>query len=194
MGQIPASVDRGNVSEGAGHTPLTVWLLRLGVRVLHGRPYHPQTQGKEERFHRTLKRELLSRHTWRDLAHCAELFPRYRQRYNHERPHDSLDGDTPVARYRPSVRALPSHLPLPEYAGMHVRIVRAKGVITFGNQTWYIGEAFAALPVGLRPSPQADGQWAVYFFHFKLGLLDLSTPHATKHIARRLSSIRSPKD
>ena len=125
----------GNVSEGAGHTPLTVWLLRLGVRVLHGRPYHPQTQGKEERFHRTLKRELLSRHTWRDLAHCAELFPRYRQRYNHERPHDSLDGDTPVARYRPSVRALPSHLPLPEYAGMHVRIVRAKGVITFGNQT-----------------------------------------------------------
>ena len=184
----------GNVSEGAGHTPLTVWLLRLGVRVLHGRPYHPQTQGKEERFHRTLKRELLSRHTWRDLAHCAELFPRYRQRYNHERPHDSLDGDTPAARYRPSVRALPSHLPLPEYAEMHVRIVRAKGVITFGNQTWYIGEAFAALPVGLRPSPQADGQWEVYFFHFKLGLLDLSTPNATKHIARRLSSIRSPKD
>ena len=184
----------GNVSEGAGHTPLTVWLLRLGVRVLHGRPYHPQTQGKEERFHRTLKRELLSRHTWRDLAHCAELFPRYRQRYNHERPHDSLDGDTPAARYRPSVRALPSHLPLPEYAEMHVRIVRAKGVITFGNQTWYIGEAFAALPVGLRPSPQADGQWEVYFFHFKLGLLDLSTPNATNHIARRLSSIRSPKD
>jgi len=184
----------GNVSEGAGHTPFTVWLLRLGVRVLHGRPYHPQTQGKEERFHRTLKRELLSRHTWRDLAHCAELFPRYRQRYNHERPHDSLDGDTPAARYRPSVRALPSHLPLPEYAEMHVRIVRAKGVITFGNQTWYIGEAFAALPVGLRPSPQADGQWEVYFFHFKLGLLDLSTPNATKHIARRLSSIRSPKD
>jgi transposase InsO family protein len=184
----------GNISEGAGHTPLTVWLLQLGVRVLHGRPYHPQTQGKEERFHRTLKRELLSRHTWRDLAHCAELFPGYRQRYNHERPHDSLGGDTPVSRYRPSVRALPSHLPQPEYAGMQVRVVRAKGVITFANQTWYIGEAFASLPIGLRPSPQSDQQWEVYFFHFKLGLLDLSAPPAVKHIARRLSSPRSPKD
>jgi transposase InsO family protein len=69
----------GNVAEGTGHTVLTVWLLRLGVQVLHGRPYHPQTQGKEERFHRTLKQELLTRHTWRDLTHCAREFPRYRQ-------------------------------------------------------------------------------------------------------------------
>ena len=178
----------GNVSEGAGHTPLTVWLLQLGVRVLHGRPYHPQTQGKEERFHRTLKRELLSRHTWRDLAHCAELFPSYRQRYNHERPHDALGGDTPVSRYRPSVRALPSQLPQPEYDGMHVRIVRAKGVITFGNQSWYIGEAFATLPIGLRPSPQADGQWQVWFSHHLLGHIDLALPHLPKHQLRSIYS------
>ena len=41
------------------YTPLTVWLLRLGVGVSHGRPYHPQTQGKAERFHGTLEVELL---------------------------------------------------------------------------------------------------------------------------------------
>jgi transposase InsO family protein len=184
----------GNVADGAGHTPLTVWLLRLGVRVLHGRPYHPQTQGKEERFHRTLQQELLSRHTWRDLAHCAEQFPRFRHRYNHERPHDSLDGATPASCYRASVRPMPARLALPEYAGVEVRTVRAKGVITFGNQTWYIGEAFASLPLGLRPSPQADGQWEVYFSHFKLGILDFTSATSAKHIARRLTSIRSPKD
>jgi transposase InsO family protein len=61
----------GRSGDATGHTALSVWLLRLGVRVLHGRPYHPQTQGKEEGFHRTLEHELLSRHTWRDLAHCA---------------------------------------------------------------------------------------------------------------------------
>ena len=184
----------GNVADGTGHTPLTVWLLRLGVRVLHGRPYHPQTQGKEERFHRTLQDELLSRHTWRDLAHCAQQFPLYRQRYNHERPHYSLNDDTPASRYRPSVRSMPAQLPIPQYAGMDVRTVRTKGVITFGNQTWSIGEAFASLPIGLRPSPQADGQWEAYFFHFKLGILDFTSAKSVKHITRRLSSVRCPSD
>lgn len=184
----------GGLGDGSGHTPLTVWLLRLGVRILHGRPYHPQTQGKEERFHRTLKQELLSRHTWRDLAHCAAEFPRYRQRYNHERPHDSLGGNTPASRYKPSVRALPAALPELEYSGMDVRVVRAKGVITFRNQTWAIGKAFAELPLGLRPSAQAEGQWEVYFGFFKLGILDFTSPHSDKHAVRRLSCRRSPKD
>jgi len=176
--------------DGSGHTPLTVWLLRLGVRVLHGRPYHPQTQGKEERFHRTLKAELLSRHTWRDLAHCQTEFTRFRQRYNHERPHDALHGDTPASRYRPSVRSLPAHLPALDYAGMDVRIVRDKGVITFRNQTWSIGKAFASLPIGLRPSPQADGQWEAHFGFHLLGLLDFTSLQPAKHSVRRLSSFR----
>lgn len=184
----------GGVNSGIGHTPLSVWLLRLGVRVLHGRPYHPQTQGKEERFHRTLNAELLSRHTWRDLAHCAAEFPRYRERYNQERPHDALEGHTPASRYRPSVRSMPAALPALEYPDMEVRVVRAKGVITFRGQSWYIGEAFAALPIGLRPSPQADGQWELYFSFFKLGVLDFTTPPAAKHIARPVSSPRPPQD
>jgi transposase InsO family protein len=184
----------GGVAEGTGHTALTVWLLQLGVRVVHGRPYHPQTQGKDERFHRTLNAELLTRHTWRDLAHCAREFLPYRQRYNLERPHDSLGGDTPAARYRPSVRALPTALPNLEYPGMEVRVVRNPGVITFRNQTWLIGRAFASLPIGLRPSPQADGQWEVFFSFFKLGLLDFTSGSFTKHRARPLSALTSPHD
>jgi transposase InsO family protein len=184
----------GRLTSHTGHTPLSVWLLRLGVRVLHGRPYHPQTQGKEERFHRTLNAELLTRHTWRDLAHCATEFPRYRQRYNHERPHDALQGHTPASRYRASVRRMPATLPPLEYPHMEVRVVRAKGVITFRNQSWYLGEAFASLPVGLRPSPQADGQWEVYFSYFKLGGLDFTAPATAKFIARPVSSLRPLQD
>ena len=184
-----------SLGDGSGHTPLTVWLLRLVVRVLHGRPYHPQTQGKEERFHKTLQQELISRHTWRDLAHCAVEFSRFRQRYNHERPHDSLDENTPASRYQPSVRVLPAHLPALEYsADMEVRVVRAKGVITFRNQTWAIGQAFASLPIGLRPSPQADGQWEAYFSFFTLGVLDFTSLEPNRTSVRRLSSARSPKD
>jgi len=169
------------------YTTLGVWLLQLGVRVLHGRPYHPQTQGKQERFHRTLQRELLSRHTWRDLAHCAELFPDYRERYNCERPHDELAGDTPLRHYRPSPRALPAHLPAVEYpADTQVRLLRLGGFLTFGHQTWYVGRPFAGLPIGLRPSPQADGQWQVYFAHHLLGLIDLSLPRQPKHKLRSI--------
>lgn len=180
----------GNPDPVCPYTTFTVWLLQLGVQVLHGRPYHPQTQGKEERFHRTLSRELLSRHTWRDLSHCQKEFPAYRQRYNSERPHDALDGDTPMNRYRPSVRNLPATLPAFDYpAGTQVVRVRPQGVITFGNQTWYIGRAFAGLPIGLRPSPQSDGQWLIWFHHHRIGQLDLRTPAQPKH---KLRSIYEP--
>ena len=169
------------------HTAFTVWLLQLGVRVLHGRPYHPQTQGKEERFHRTLHTELLSRHTWRDLAHCTEHFVRYRHTYNCERPHDALGGDTPVRHYQPSPRALPPALPPLEYASAcTVRTVRVNGAVTFAGQSWYVGRAFAGLPVGLRPSPQADGQWEVWFAHHHLGSLDLRSPNQPKHQLRSI--------
>jgi len=180
----------GSAEPVCPYTTFTVWLLQLGVRVLHGRPYHPQTQGKEERFHRTLGRELVSRHTWRDLTHCAQEFPGYRQRYNCERPHDSLNGDTPVRHYRPSPRSFPGVLPSLEYAtGTTVRTVRSYGTLTFGNQTWYIGRAFAGLAVGLRPSPQADGKWEVWFAHHLLGHFDLSQPVEPKH---KLRSIYPP--
>jgi transposase InsO family protein len=56
-------MDGGSRWSDPGGDPLTrfsVWLMRLGVRVAHGRPYHPRTQGKEERFHRTFKAEVTS--------------------------------------------------------------------------------------------------------------------------------------
>jgi transposase InsO family protein len=169
------------------HTSLTVWLLRLGIRVIHGRPYHPQTQGKEERFHRTLKRDLISRHTWRDLAHCAELFPRYRHTYNCERPHDSLAGDTPISHYRSSPRSLPATLPsVNAPAGAIIRIVHSRGAIVWKNQSWYIGRAFGGLPIGLRPSAQADGQWLVSFDQHQLGIIDLNEPTLAKHQAHSI--------
>jgi transposase InsO family protein len=158
------------------YTWVTVWLLQHGVRVLHGRPFHPQTQGKDERFHRTLKAELISRHTWNDLSHCAREFPRYRERYNCTRPHDALQGDTPVSRYRPSPRSLPRMVSPPEYAqAERIKRVRTSGVIKFERRTWYVGRAFAGLTVGLRPSAQADGQWEVFFGVQRLGLIDLTT-------------------
>ena len=61
------TMDNGSPWKGAPGqrlSKLTVWLMQLGIKVGHSRPYHPQTQGKDERFHRTLKEELLKYHNF----------------------------------------------------------------------------------------------------------------------------------
>jgi transposase InsO family protein len=63
-------------------TALSLWLIRLGIRVAHGRAYHPQTQGKDERFHRTLKFEVLRHFNFTTLEHCQREFDHFRERYN----------------------------------------------------------------------------------------------------------------
>src|SRR5690606_18934723 len=117
--------------------------------------FHPQTQGKDERFHRTLKADLLARHDWPDLKQTQRRFDAYRRLYNHDRPHEALELAVPASRYRPSPRPWPSRLPVAEYApGELVCRVKSKGEITFRNRFYYVGRAFAGLPVALRPTAQ----------------------------------------
>src|SRR5580698_4132154 len=82
-----------------GYTKLSVWLLRHNIRVIHGRPYHPETQGKEERFHRTLQAEVLRGRAFANSGEVQREFDRWRQTYNHERPHEALGLRVPGSRY-----------------------------------------------------------------------------------------------
>ena len=157
-------------------TQLSLWLLRLGIRVSFSRPHHPQTNGKNERFHRTLKLELLRDHSWRSLVQCQPEFDRWRDLYNCERPHEALGLATPVSRYQPSVRPFPEHLPPIEYLpnGI-VRKVEGTGYISFQNRRHFIGEAFRGLHVALRPTT-TDGLLEVFFLHQRIASLDLRQP------------------
>ena len=102
-------------SSGQRWTRLCVWLLKLGIAVLHSRPYHPQSRGKNERFHRTLNAEVLALRRFRDLAEVQRAFDAWRPIYNLERPHEALDQEVPASRYRPSPRSMPDRLPQVEY-------------------------------------------------------------------------------
>lgn len=155
------------------YTSLDVWLMRLGVRAHHGRPYHPQTQGKEERFHRTLQAEVLVRGGWSDCAQVQKAFDRWRPVYNTQRPHEALGLETPVRRFRPSQRHYPETLPSVEYApGVPVRIVDQAGWISYHGQPWKIGRAFTGQRVGLRPTA-TDGVIDVIFLSQPIKELNL---------------------
>src|SRR6185369_2315689 len=120
-------------------TPLTAWLIRLGIRVSHSRPYHPQTQGKDERFHRTLKAEAITGQEFDDLLHCQRTFDQFRETYNLERPHESLGMKAPVTRYRPSERSYPETLPAIEYGpDDQVRKVQSEGEVTFKGKLFRV--------------------------------------------------------
>src|SRR2546430_12356344 len=82
------------------YTPLTVWLIRLGIPVSHSRPNHPQTQGKDERFHRTLKAEALRGQQFRDIGQVQQRFEEWLPIYNQERPHQALSMAVPASRYQ----------------------------------------------------------------------------------------------
>ena len=182
---LPAAIlcDNGKPwGDSSGHfTQFEAWLLRLGVDVYHGRPRHPQTQGKEERFHRTFDAEVLSRTTvWRDHDHCRRKFSEWREIYNHERPHYSLDDAVPASRYQRSSRVLPATLQESGawYGGDDVvRKVLGKGNISFGNVLWSIGEAFKGQEVALRQV--GEERFEVYYCWKRIGVADFALHRAS---------------
>jgi transposase InsO family protein len=164
--------------KGLELTRLEVWLVRLGIGVVHSRPSHPQTLGKDERFHRTLKAEVLSRGAPPDLQAQQRAFDRWREIYNFERPHEALGLEVPARRYQPSPREFPATLPPITYpSSLSVRKVGAQGKISFRGRSFRISKALVGLPVALKPGLQ-DGRYDVLLGPHPLTTIDLVEPSA----------------
>jgi transposase InsO family protein len=154
-------------------TKLSVWLLRLGIDVIHSRVRHPQTLGKDERFHRTLSQECLVGHRYMTFSEAQFCFDSWRDVYNFERPHESLGMNPPASRYRTSPRPYLPKLPPIEYAQEEqVRKVSDNGQIRFNGKCLRVGKAFNGYPVALRPSPN-DGVVQIVFCSHVIKKIDL---------------------
>lgn len=155
-------------------TPLAIWLSRLDIELIHGRPYHPQTQGKLERFNETLKLEALSGRSFRDLPDCQRAFDRFRHEYNHIRPHEALGLSTPMSVYAPSPRSFPEGaLPDLQYPeGYAVRKVQSGGIVHFQGREHRVGKGLQGCTVGIRPL-DADGRYEVRYGRTRLAMLEL---------------------
>jgi transposase InsO family protein len=158
----------------ARYTWLSAWLIHLGIRISHGRPYHPQTQGKDERFHRTLKAELPGDWFFQDNAMAQERFDRWRDVYNMERPHEALDMATPASRYQSSPRPFPEVLPSIEYADSDItRKVGKDGYFQYRRRTVKVSQAFAGYRVALRRTT-TDSILEVFFCLQHIATINLS--------------------
>ena len=156
------------------YTALEVWLMGQGIKVGHSRPYHPQTQGKLERFHRSLKSEVLQGRHFTDLNSAQQAFDIWRDVYNQKRPHQALDMQVPATRYSSSSREYQEQQMAPEYAdGDVVRKVQVKGEIYWRNREYSIGKAFHGLSIAIRETAE-DGIHDVYWSRHRIARIDLN--------------------
>ncbi len=186
-------VDNGNPwgdPSGERWTRFAVWLLKLGVDVVHSRPYHPQSRGKNERFHRTLSDEVFALRRFRDIGDVQRALDAWREVYNFERPHEALGQGVPADRYRPSPRAMPEDLPEPSYdEDAIVRTVGAtKAYVSFKGRLWKVPKAFCGEKVAIRPRDR-DGVFGVFFGAHHIASIDLTKPKSVGHVPEQPSAI-----
>lgn len=157
-------------------TKLGVWLIEHGVAPWHSAPYHPQTHGKNERFNRTLKAELLDGRTFADLTQAQHGFDIWRHRYNHHRPHDALGLAVPADRYRSSPRRFRSEVEPFEYGPDDiVRRVDNAARIGFCRRRLKASKALIGKHVAIRPR-ERDGLFDLVFRHVTVKSIDFHNP------------------
>lgn len=148
---------------------LSAWWVRLGVLPEFIEPGKPQQNGRHERMHKTLKAEA-TRPPAATLRAQQRKFNSFQEEFNHLRPHEALDQQTPASRYQPSTRSMPDRLPALEYPDrFELRYVSANGGIRWRSDWVNVSIVCAGEYVGLEEID--DGIWNVYFGPLKLGRL-----------------------
>ena len=170
--------DNGNpwgVPQRSGITAFEAWAMELGVLVIHGRPLHPQTQGKEESFNKSWKRECLERlGPLPDLLDVITETELFRSFYNDERPHFGIGGKVPSDIYRRSPRAYPEKIEEWAYPDtMHVRLVGCNGHISWHDTPVFVGEGLRGKRIAMVESDSHPGCANLIFRDFRIGRLNL---------------------
>lgn len=148
---------------------LSVWWIRLGIRPERIEVGQPQQNGTHERMHKTLKAET-TRPPGSNLADQQRRFDQFRHEFNSERPHESLDQETPASRYTASPRIFPPRLPEMVYpAHFDVRTVSGSGAINFRSRRFQLSTALTNEEIGLEETD--EDMWTVSFGPLMLGTL-----------------------
>lgn len=137
----------GPKARGAGASAFTRAVTGMGARLIHSSPYHPQTCGKVERHHQTLKNWLATRPAPATLAALQDLLDDYRDYYNTRRHHTAVRTTPRRAWDTAPAHGGPGHLPAQDDATIHRLTVTANGTIKLGNLKISLGKDRAGQPV-----------------------------------------------
>ena len=155
-----------------GYNRFEKWLMDLDILPIHERIKHPQTQGKIERFHRTLKDELLRHKTFSDLQDADRQMQEFREKYNYVRPHDALGSTCPGIVYEPSKRAYPATIKPYVYSGeFRVRKVNNWGFLRYDKFQIFLSQTMANEYLEFRPNPLGDS-FDICYRNFKIACCD----------------------
>ena len=173
---IPAAMlmDRGTLwwseHNGWGLTRLSVKLIEQGIALHYGRVCHPQTQGKVERFHRTLGGELRHRGLPTRWAAWAPLLAEIRRDYNERRPHEALGQRRPAELYQPSPKGYQSCPREWDYpSGSEVKRLNGQGLLHDQGQRWFVCEALAGQRVRIE---RVDAKVLISYRHMYVREID----------------------
>ena len=156
-----------------GLTWVSVWLLKQGVILRYSGIRHPQSQGKVERFHGTLKKRTKHRGEPRTLSEWRAWAVEFRQEYNFERPHEALGNKTPGEVYQAvNLRAYQEQPREWEYSGGVVKRLNPQGQLYYRQQTYFVSEALASERVRVD---ELEGKLLVTFRHLTVREIDLRT-------------------
>jgi transposase InsO family protein len=170
-------------------SPLSAWLVQLGIRPLFTQPRHPEQNGRHERMHRTLKAEA-TKPPARTATAQQTRFDVFRDEYNCLRPHEALALTPPARHYHPSERPWPTRLaPLTYPPDYLVRRIAPSGVLNWHQRQIYLSSSLAGQDLGLHPVSATH--YDVYFADYLLGTLDVQALRFTS-LTQGLTSPISP--
>jgi len=174
---VPRSMlmDRGSLwwsaFNGWGLTWLSVRLIEQGIRLSYGRVRHPQTQGKVERFHRTLGEALRHRGVPQRFEQWPGALQEFQRDYNQRRPHEALGMQRPAERYRRSAREYVEQVRPWEYpSGSEVHRLNSQGMLTEGPRRWFVCGALRGEQVRVE---RFDGKLLVSYRHMYIREIDV---------------------
>lgn len=165
------------VNARAGLSALSAWWTALGIRIVRSRPGCPQDNGAHERMHRDLKSDV-QKHPASSTAAQQRDIDRWRQEFNHVRPHQALGGKTPAETYKPTERR-PPVVREPNYGPFRrSAAIGATGCFKLRGELYFVSGSLHRMRVGLESID--DTHLRVWFHELDLGVIEV-LPRVAAH-------------